>query len=98
MPTRKPRLLFLSLGGTITMLPSAGGGIAPKLGAAELVASVPELGDVGEIDARSPFRLPSPSLTTANLVDVAATVEQAFVEGACDDDRWRGQTRRRRSR
>jgi L-asparaginase len=81
MATRKPRLLFLSLGGTITMVPSAGGGIAPKLGAAELVASVPELGEVGEIDARSPFRLPSPSLTTANLVDVAATVEQAFVEG-----------------
>ena len=81
MATRKPRLLFLSLGGTITMVPSAGGGIAPKLGAAELVASVPELGDVGDIDARSPFRLPSPSLTTANLVDVAATIEQAFVDG-----------------
>jgi L-asparaginase len=81
MATRKPRLLFLSLGGTITMVPSAEGGIAPKLGAAELVASVPELGEVGEIDARSPFRLPSPSLTTANLVDVAATVEQAFAEG-----------------
>ena len=42
----KPRLLFLSLGGTITMVPSAAGGIAPKLGAAELVASVPELADV----------------------------------------------------
>jgi L-asparaginase len=81
MATRKPRLLFLSLGGTITMVPSAEGGIAPKLGAAELVASVPELGEVGDIDARSPFRLPSPSLTTANLVDVAATVEQAFAEG-----------------
>jgi L-asparaginase len=81
MATRKPRLLFLSLGGTITMVPSAGGGIAPKLGAAELVASVPELGEVGDIDARSPFRLPSPSLTTANLVDVAATIEQAFTEG-----------------
>jgi L-asparaginase len=81
MAKRKPRLLFLSLGGTITMVPSAEGGIAPKLGAAELVASVPELGEVGEIDARSPFKLPSPSLTPAKLVDVAATVEQAFAEG-----------------
>ena len=26
---KRPRLLFLSLGGTITMVPSSGGGIAP---------------------------------------------------------------------
>ncbi|MFO0875685.1 MAG: asparaginase [Phycisphaerales bacterium] len=77
----KPRLLFLSLGGTITMVPSASGGIAPKLGAAELVASVPELGDVGEIEARSPLRLPSPSLTTANLVDLASEIAKAFASG-----------------
>ena len=81
MSVKKPRLLFLSLGGTITMVPSAAGGITPKLGAAELVASVPELGEVADIDARSPFRLPSPSLTTANLVDVAATIEEAFAAG-----------------
>lgn len=73
-----PRLLFLSLGGTITMVPSEGGGIAPKLGAEELVASVPALGEVASIEARSPFRLPSPSLSAANLVEVAAAVEKAF--------------------
>ena len=66
--TSKPRLLILSLGGTITMVPSDSGGITPKLGAAELVASVPALAEVGDIDARSLFRLPSPSLTPANLV------------------------------
>src|SRR3974390_1849060 len=77
----KPRLLFLSLGGTITMGPSGGGGITPKLGAAELVASVPALKEVGDIDARSPFRLPSPSLTPANLVEVALMIGEAFVAG-----------------
>ena len=77
----KPRLLFLSLGGTIRMVPSAEGGIAPKLGAAELVASVPDLADIAEIDAQSPFRLPSPSLTTANLVEVAAAISQGFAAG-----------------
>ncbi|MGH8616383.1 MAG: asparaginase [Burkholderiales bacterium] len=77
----KPRLLFLSLGGTITMVPSAAGGITPKLGAAELVASVPALGEVAEIDAQSPFRLPSPSLTTGNLVDVAAAINKGFAAG-----------------
>jgi L-asparaginase len=77
----KPRILVLSLGGTITMVPSAEGGITPKLGAAELVASVPALADVAEIDARSPFKLPSPSLTTAGLVDVARTINEAFATG-----------------
>ena len=76
-----PRLLFLSLGGTITMVPSDSGGIAPKLGAAELVASVPALKEVGNIEAHSPFKLPSPSLTPDKLVDVAKQLETAFKSG-----------------
>ena len=78
----KPRLLVLSLGGTITMVPSEAGGIAPKLGAEELVASVPALAEVAEIEAHSPFRLPSPSLTPGNLVDIARTIEAGFAAGA----------------
>src|SRR5271169_4362183 len=77
----KPRILVLSLGGTITMVPSETGGITPKLGAAELVASVPALADVADIDAQSPFRLPSPSLSTANLVDVAQAIGKGFAAG-----------------
>lgn len=78
--TRK-RLLLLSLGGTITMVPSTEGGIAPKLGAAELVASVPALADVAEIEADSLARLPSPSLTPAHLMTVAERIASAFVAG-----------------
>lgn len=77
----KPRLLVLSLGGTITMMPSAEGGITPKLGAEELVASVPALADAALIEARSPFRLPSPSLTPEILVAVAAEINAAFADG-----------------
>lgn len=77
----KPRILILSLGGTITMVPSAGGGIAPRLGAAELVASVPALADVAAIEAVSPLRVASPSLSLANLVDVARRIEAAFADG-----------------
>ncbi|MGH7243200.1 MAG: asparaginase [Phycisphaerales bacterium] len=76
-----PRLLFLSLGGTITMVPSESGGIAPKLGAAELVASVPALKEVGDIEAHSPFKLPSPSLTPEKLLEVATHLEKAFASG-----------------
>ena len=77
----RPRLLILSLGGTITMVPGDSGGIAPRLGAADLVASVPALAKVAEIEARSPQRLPSPSLTPAILVEVAAEIDRAFAEG-----------------
>jgi L-asparaginase len=77
----KPRLLVLSLGGTITMVPSETGGIAPRLGAAELVASVPALAEVAEIEAHSPFRLPSPSLTPGDLVEVARMIEEGFDSG-----------------
>lgn len=78
----KPRILVLSLGGTITMVPSAGGGIAPLLGAGELVASVPALAEVAEIEAESPLRVASPSLSIANLVEVARRIETAFAGGA----------------
>lgn len=76
-----PKLLFLSLGGTITMLQDNSGGIAPKLGAAELIASVPALAEVAEIEAHSPFRLASPSLTLENLLEVARLINEGFAAG-----------------
>jgi L-asparaginase len=77
----KPRILVLSLGGTITMVPGAGGDIAPRLGAAELVASVPALADVAEIEAESPLRVASPSLTITDVIEVAKRIESAFAGG-----------------
>ncbi|MCU0984082.1 MAG: asparaginase [Acetobacteraceae bacterium] len=63
------------------MVPSEGGGIAPKLGAAELVAAVPALAEVAEIEARSPFRLPSPSLGADQVVAVAQEIMAGFALG-----------------
>ncbi|MBS9477365.1 asparaginase [Ancylobacter radicis] len=83
--SRRPRLLILSLGGTITMTATAGGGIAPTLGAAELVSAVPGLAEVAEIEARSPFKVGSSSLTVENILSVAATIEAGFdgdIDGA----------------
>ncbi|WGD29350.1 asparaginase [Ancylobacter sp. WKF20] len=80
-----PRLLVLSLGGTITMTGSGAGGIAPTLGAAELVAAVPGLAEVADIEARSPFKVGSSSLTVENILSVAAAIEAGFngdIDGA----------------
>jgi L-asparaginase len=76
-----PRLLVLSLGGTITMTGGGTGGIQPKLGAADLVAAVPALADIAEIEARSPFRLGSSSLTIENVAGVAGAIRDGFAEG-----------------
>jgi L-asparaginase len=76
-----PRLLVLSLGGTITMVSGEGRGIAPKLGAADLVAAVPALAGLAEIEARSPLRLPSPSLSPEDLLAVARDIEAGFQAG-----------------
>nr|WP_282572258.1 asparaginase [Roseomonas acroporae] len=77
--------MILSLGGTITMVPAAAGagGIVPRLGAAELIAAVPALSAVADIEAETPFRLPSPSLTPENLVAVARRIGAGFAAG-CD--------------
>ncbi|QIB33901.1 asparaginase [Ancylobacter pratisalsi] len=77
----RPRLLVLSLGGTITMTAGTGAGIAPTLGAADLVAAVPGLGALAEIEARSPLRLPSPSLTLENVCAVAGEIRSGFDGG-----------------
>lgn len=77
-----PRILVLSLGGTITMVSGAGGGITPRLGAAELMATIPALAEVAEIEALSPLCVASASLTVANLIDVARRIEAAFADGA----------------
>ncbi|WP_371348373.1 asparaginase [Ancylobacter sp. IITR112] len=76
-----PRLLVLSLGGTITMTATAEGGILPTLGAAELVGAVPGLAEVADIKARSPMKVGSASLTPENIAAVAGEIRAGFAGG-----------------
>lgn len=78
----RPRILVVALGGTIAMTPAATGGIAPTLTGADLVAAVPGLGELAEIDARTPFQLPSASLTLPQLARVAALIDAELTAGA----------------
>jgi len=72
----RPKILLVSLGGTITMTSGGGAGIVPTLTGADLVRAVPALARVAEIEAVSPFRLPGPSLTLANLREVARLLNE----------------------
>jgi L-asparaginase len=71
---------ILSLGGTIA---STGmGGVTPRLGADDLVAAVPQLGDVAAIEAVSFRRLPSGDLTLGDVADLAVEIGKRFAAGA----------------
>ncbi|CAO4137560.1 asparaginase [Methylorubrum extorquens] len=71
-----PRILLLSLGGTITMTRSLEGGIVPTLTAADLAASVPGLAAVASVETLSPLRRPSAGLTLDDLIGVARTLNE----------------------
>ncbi|CAX22662.1 putative L-asparaginase (ansA-like) [Methylorubrum extorquens DM4] len=71
-----PRILLLSLGGTITMTRSLEGGIVPTLTAADLADSVPGLAAVASIETLSPLRRPSAGLTLDDIIGVARTLNE----------------------
>lgn len=76
-----PRIMLLSLGGTITMTPSAAGGIAPTLGADDLVRKVPSIKEVAHIETFSLMGVPSASIALDNLIELAARIDDYFKQG-----------------
>ena len=58
----KPRIHILALGGTIATRPDASGAMQMGLGADDLVAAVPLLGRLAEIEAETVSRVGSHSL------------------------------------
>lgn len=79
----KPKVLLMSLGGTITMTRDAGGagGVVPTLTAADLVAAAPGIDAVADIETVSPLRVPSASLTMDDVLTVAAQLTEALQGG-----------------
>lgn len=80
-----PRILIVSLGGTITMTAAGPAGIVPTLGAADLVASVPGIGAVASLETVSPMRVASASLAIDDLVELAQMLERRLatdIDGA----------------
>ncbi|HEV3186732.1 MAG TPA: asparaginase [Acidimicrobiales bacterium] len=81
--TVRPRVTVYSLGGTIASTKSdeSTGGVTPQLGAADLVAVIPELRDVADVTAVTFRQQPSGDLTFADLIELARAIEQSFDEG-----------------
>lgn len=73
----QPRIRVIALGGTIAMTPDAAGGAVPTLTAADLVAAVPGLADVGEVTADTFRAVPGAHLRLADLVALAGEIDRA---------------------
>ncbi len=74
---RLPSVTVFSLGGTIASTKSSRseGGVTPQLTAAELIAAVPQLNEVAELEAVSFRQAASGDLTPEDMVALAAAIE-----------------------
>ena len=77
-----PVVEVVALGGTIAMTSAPGGGIAPRLDAAELVAAAPAIGDIARITATTGVTRPGAHLTLTDVARVAELVVDAVGRGA----------------
>lgn len=76
-----PRVTVFSLGGTIASTNDSGGaagGVTPRLGARELVDSVPQLREAAELETVAFRQTASGDLTLRDLVSLAAEITKRF--------------------
>jgi L-asparaginase len=77
----KPRITVFALGGTIATRPDSSGAMQMGLGADDLVAAVPRLKDVAEIEAETVSRVGSHSLGFDDIHALAARIRAVAADG-----------------
>lgn len=77
-----PFVQVVSLGGTIAMVGDGDRGVVPRLAAADLLATLPDLAGRVELRAESFRQRPSASLDLADLLALTARIEEAVSCGA----------------
>ncbi|PWF25643.1 asparaginase [Ancrocorticia populi] len=76
-------IAYLATGGTIASIPAAeGSGAVPTLTGADLLASVPGIGDVGAVEVHQMMQRPSASFTLADVRTVQRTAQEVVDAGA----------------
>lgn len=77
----KPRIEVIALGGTIAMTDAGQQGVVPRLSGEMLVAAVPSLAQVAEVQATSFRQMPGAHLGFADLEALALKVESLMAAG-----------------
>jgi L-asparaginase len=73
---RRPLALIVSCGGTISSVPvGASGGAVPRVGAADLVAGLPELAAIADIETQTLSVVPSSDLTLDDVLALRALID-----------------------
>ena len=78
----RPRLLTVFTGGTISMTVLPGVGAVPARSGAEILARVPQLSQVAEVEVEDFDRLPGPHWTPARMVALAQHLMRRLAGGA----------------
>lgn len=81
MSAALPEVAVLALGGTIAMSPQPSGGVAPRLGADELVAAIQSWTSGVRVRAETVVNVPSASLAFADVAEVASRARDAVTKG-----------------
>ncbi|MBW4030187.1 MAG: asparaginase [Acidobacteria bacterium] len=80
--TPRARILVISLGGTIASTSSDDNeGVVPRLGARELIAAVPTLPEVADVESLAFRQVPSGDLTLHDVVALARRIDEAVDQG-----------------
>ena len=85
LQTQLPRVVVLSLGGTIASTSAAGAdgeGVTPRLGARDLISAVPRLSDAAHLEAVAFRQSPSADLTLNDVAALAVQISARFDAGA----------------
>jgi len=78
-----PNITIMSLGGTIAMTPDENTkGVVPKLTAADLVSTVPELQEIATIEAQTFRNIPSAHMELVDIEALAVEIKKHVRDGA----------------
>ena len=79
--SKRPRVLLIALGGTISAAPDEVGRSFPTRVAADLLSSVPDAASIAEVTAADVKQVPSRAVTPADMCALAHEVQNGVQEG-----------------
>ncbi len=79
--SRHPRLLIITLGGTISTAPDRRGYAVPKYGADDLLSTLPGVEEIGEITARNSGQKSSRAMTLTDMNFLAHEIDASVRSG-----------------
>lgn len=83
MQTKLPKIVVITLGGTIASVPNDDGqGAVPKLSATDLLASVSNVGDLATLSTISFRQYPSGDLSIGDMIELSEVIEELAGNGA----------------